>query len=131
MGSDGLISTMLAQHQEDLELVDGMLATDFMAHGMPLTPFGERARKIYRKQYQETRTAYAALGAEAYAILLDAMDRCSDSADRECINKQIRSTTNFTGIIGNMTIGPNGKTQRPLCITSIEGGRSKFLFKVY
>ena len=131
MGADGLISTMLSQHEEDLDLVDGMLATDIMAHGMPLTPIGERARKLFRNQYEETRTVYAALGAEAYMILFDAMNRCSDPADRYCINRQIRSTTNFTGIIGNMTIGPNGKTQRPLCITSIEGGRSKFIFKVY
>jgi hypothetical protein len=38
MGSDGLVSTMLAQHKEEIDLVDGMLATDFFAHGMPLTP---------------------------------------------------------------------------------------------
>ena len=131
MGADGLISTMLAQHDEDIDLVDGMLATDFMAHGMPLTPWGERARKLYREQYEDTRTAHAAIGAEAYAILVNAMNRCSDPADRECINKQIRSTTNFTGIIGNITIGPNGKTQRPLCVTAIKGGRSKYIFKVY
>jgi branched-chain amino acid transport system substrate-binding protein len=131
MGGDGLISTMITQHEEDLDLVDGMLATDIMAHGMPLTPFGERARKRYREQYQETRTAYAALGAEAYMVLFHAMNRCSNPADRECINQQIRSTTNFTGIIGNITIGRNGKAQRPLCITSIESGRSKYLFKVY
>jgi branched-chain amino acid transport system substrate-binding protein len=59
------------------------------------------------------------------------MDRCNDPANRECINKQIRSTAYFTGIIGNITIGPNGKAQRPLVINSIQGGRSKFIFKVY
>jgi branched-chain amino acid transport system substrate-binding protein len=131
MGGDGLISTMISQHEEDLDLVDGMLATDIMAHGMPLTPFGKRASKRYRDEYEETGTVYAALGAEAYMILLDAMNRCSDSADRECIKQQIRSTTNFTGTIGNITIGRNGKALRPLCINAIEGGRSKFLFKVY
>jgi branched-chain amino acid transport system substrate-binding protein len=82
-------------------------------------------------KYEETRTAYAALGAEGYAILLNAMNRCSDPADRGCINRQIRSTTNFQGIIGNITIGPNGKSQRALIINSIQNGRSKFLFKVY
>ena len=131
MGGDGLISTMLVQHKEDVDLVDGMLATDSFAHGMSLTPYGERARDLFRDKYGETRTAYAALGAEGYAILLNAMNRCSDPSDRECINKQIRSTTNFQGIIGNITIGPNGKAQRPLCINSIKGGRSKFIVKVY
>jgi branched-chain amino acid transport system substrate-binding protein len=131
MASDGLISMMLAQHREEIDLVDGMLATDFFAHGMPLNPFGKRARDKYREKHKGTRTTYAALGAEGYAILLNAMDRCSNPADRGCINKQIRSTTNFKGIIGNITIGPNGKAQRPLCINSIQNGRSKFIVKVY
>jgi branched-chain amino acid transport system substrate-binding protein len=131
MGGDGLISTMLAQHKEEIDLAEGMLATDFFSHGMPLTPFGERARARYRDQYEEPRTAHAALGVEGYVILLDAMNRCNDPVDRECINKQIRSTTNFSGITGNVTIGPNGKARRPLCINSIQNGRSKFIYKVY
>jgi branched-chain amino acid transport system substrate-binding protein len=131
MGSDGLISTMLTQHQEEIDLVDGMLATDFFAHGMPLNPFGKRARDKFREKFKRTPTVYAALGVEAYSILLNAMNRCSNPANRECINKQIRSTANFAGLIGNITIGQNGKTQRPLTINSIQGGRSKFIFKVY
>jgi branched-chain amino acid transport system substrate-binding protein len=131
MGSDGLISTMLLQPKEEIDLVDGMLATDFFAHGMPLTPLGNRARDKYGEMYGSRPTAYAALGVEAYAILLNAMDRCNDPADRECINRQIRSTTNFKGILGNITLGPNGKALRPLTINSIKGGQSKFIFKVY
>ena len=131
MGGDGLISTMITQHTEDIDLADGMLATDFFAHGMPLTPLGKEARNLYEDQYEGPRTAHAALGVEGYVILLTAMNRCYYPADRECINKQIRSTTNFSGIIGNITIGPNGKAQRPLCINSIEGGRSQFIYKVY
>ena len=131
MGGDGLISTMFSQYKEEIDLVDGMLTTDFFAHGMPLTSMGKRARDTYRKTYKDTSTAYAALGVEAYAILLNAMNRCNDPADRGCINRKIRSTTDFMGIIGNITIGPNGKSKRPLCINSIQNGRSKFLFKVY
>ena len=131
MGSDGLISTMLAQGKEEIDLVDGMLATDFFAHGMPLTPFGKRVADTYREKYKGTGTIYAALAAEGYSILLNAMNRCSDPADRECINRQIRSTINFTGLVGNITIGPNGKAQRPLCINSIHDGRSQFIFKVH
>ena len=131
MGSDGLISTMLAQGKEEIDLVDGMLATDFFAHGMPLTPFGKRVTDTYREKYKGTGTIYAALAVEGYAILLNAMNRCSDPADRECINRQIRSTINFTGLVGNITIGPNGKAQRPLCINSIHDGRSQFIFKVH
>ena len=131
MGSDGLISTMLAQHKEEIDLVEGMLATDSFAHRMPLTTFGKQAEEMYYKMYEDPATAHVALGAEGYAILLNAMNRCSDPAARDCINRQIRSTTNFLGIIGNITIGPDGKSRRPLCISSIQGGRSKFIFKVH
>jgi len=48
------------------------------------------------------------------------MTRLSDPEDRKCINHQIRSTNNFTGIAGKIPIGPNGKAQRPLCIDSIQ-----------
>jgi branched-chain amino acid transport system substrate-binding protein len=131
MGGDGLISSMLTKHSEEIDLLEGMLATDSFAHDMPLTPFGDKLRDLYLDKYEQSRTAYAALGAEAYALLRDAMNRCVDPADRECINHQIRSTTNFKGIMGNITIGPNGKAQRPLCISSLQDGRAKFIFKVY
>jgi branched-chain amino acid transport system substrate-binding protein len=131
MGGDGLISTMLAQHRDKIDLVEGVLATDSFAHGMTLTHFGKQARKMYNKIYKDPGTAHVALGAEAYGLLLDAINRCSDPANRVCINSQIRSTTNFMGLVGYITIGPDGKSRRPLCIISIQGGRSKFLFKVY
>jgi len=127
MGSDGLISRMLASHTEELDLVEGMMATDVFAHGMPLTPFGKRATETHKGR----TTQFAGLGAEGYAILLDALNRCSDPADRVCLNHQIRSTNNFTGIAGKITIGPDGKAQRPLCIDSIQNGLSKFIVKVY
>jgi branched-chain amino acid transport system substrate-binding protein len=127
MGSDGLISTMLAQHSEDLDLVDGMLAADFFGHGMPLTSMGKKARDSFKGD----TTVFLGLGIEAYAVLLDAMDRCSDPADQQCINRQIRSTTDFIGIMGKISIGPDGKAQRPLVINSIKNGQSKFIVKVY
>lgn len=135
MGSDGLISTMIAMHKQELHLVDGMLAIDFFAHGMPLTPFGEKVRDRYNREYKgalrAASTTYSVLGVEGYALLIDAINRCNDPTDRECINQQIRSTNNFSGLAGNITIGADGKAQRPLCINSIQNGLSEFIVKVY
>jgi branched-chain amino acid transport system substrate-binding protein len=127
MGSDGLISNMLASYKKELNLAEGMLATDVFAHGMPLTPFGEKIIETHKGR----KTQFAGLGAEAYAILRNAMNQCSDPADRKCINHQIRSTNNFTGIVGKIAIGPDGKASRPLCIDSMQNGLSKFIVKVY
>jgi len=127
MGSDGLISTMLAEHKEEVDLVEDMLATEFFAYRVPFTPFGQKARD----KYKSTLTTYWGLGVEGYAILLNALNRCSDPEDRECLNNQIRSTTNFIGMTGKITITPNGKAQRPLFINSIQGGLLRFIIKVY
>jgi branched-chain amino acid transport system substrate-binding protein len=134
MGGVGLTATILAEHEEELDIVDGILAADFFAHGMLLlTPFGKKVRATYEAKFESRGrgTTYSALGAEGYAILLDAMNRCSDPADRECLNHQIRATTNFIGMTGKITITPNGKAQRPFYINAIQGGLSRFIVKVY
>ena len=118
---------MLAKHEEEVDLVEDMLATEFFAYRVPFTPFGQKARD----KYKSTLTTYWGLGVEGYAILLNALNRCSDPEDRECLNNQIRSTTNFIGIMSKITITPNGKAQRPLFINSIQDGQSKFIVKVY
>jgi branched-chain amino acid transport system substrate-binding protein len=133
MGSDGLVE-ILAEHKEELDLVEGMMASDFFAHGMSLlTPFGKKLRKQWESG-DESRGrggTYAVLSAEGYAILLNAMNRCSDPADRECLNNQIRATTNFIGVTGKITITPNGKAQRPFFINAIQDGLERFIIKVY
>lgn len=127
MSSDGLISNMLSSHKDELKAVDGMMALDVFADGMPLTPFGEKAAR----KHLGKRTHFAVLGIEAYAILRDALNRCSDPQDRRCVNREIRSTEHFTGLAGVISIGPDGKARRPLFIDSIQNGLSKFIVKVY
>ena len=127
MGSDGLIATVITKHKEELGLLDGMMATDFFHNDMPLTRFGRKVSAKYKGQ----GTSFAVLGVEGYALLLDAVIRCSDPEDRECINNRIRSTNNFTGVAGKITNGPNGKALRPLSINTIQNGRMEFVVKVY
>jgi len=43
----------------------------------------------------------------------------------------IRSTLDFEGIMGKISIGPNGKAARPLFINAIYGGKMKYIVKVY
>lgn len=127
MGSDGLISYVIAQYGNKMYLLEDFLATDFFVVGMPLSTFGKKARR----EHEAEKSTFAALGTEGYAILLDALNRCRDPENRECVNHQIRSTINFTGLAGNISIGPDGKAQRPLFIESVQAGQPKFMLKVY
>ena len=127
MGSDGLLAEVTTNYREELGLLDGMLVTDFFHHDMPLTRLGRKVTAIYKGQ----GTSFTVLGVEGYVILRHAMNRCSNPADRECINNKIRSTTNFTGLADKITIGPTGKAKRSLSINSIKNGKTKFIVKVY
>jgi len=127
MTSDGLLATVVSQHKEQLGLLDGLLATDFFHHYSQRTKFGKRATKAYKGR----GTSYGALGVEGFAILLHAMNRCHDPADRECVNRQIRSTTDFEGLIGRISIDSDGKAHRPLVINAIKNNKLEYIVKVY
>jgi branched-chain amino acid transport system substrate-binding protein len=127
MGSDGLMSNLIAQHEDELELLEGLLATDFFVDGMALTPFGKKAGSDYGIGV----STFTALGTEGYAVLRDAMNRCSNPEDRQCVSDQIRKTSNFEGLAGSISIGSDGKARRPLFIKMLRGGRPEFVVKVY
>jgi branched-chain amino acid transport system substrate-binding protein len=127
MAGDGILATVMARHREQADLLDGLLTTDFYHYTNKLTPFGEKVRHAYDGR----ATSFAILGVEGFAILCDAMNRCSEPASRECINDKIRTTSNFTGVMGPITIGSDGKAQRPLVINTIHKKRMVFMVKVY
>ena len=131
MGSDGLLSTVLTQYKKESGLLEGMLATDFYSNLMPLTSYGKKVTKTFRSLFGGKATCYTALGAEGYAVLLNAMNRCDTPGNRACINQMIRNTSNFTGIMGKISIKSNGKALRPLVVNAIKGGQMEFIVKVY
>jgi branched-chain amino acid transport system substrate-binding protein len=131
MGSDGLLATVLTQHKEESGLLEGILATDLYSNLMPLTSFGKEATKSFHALFDGRATTYAALGAEGYALLLNAMNRCNTPGNRACINRMIHNTSDFTGVMGKIWIKSNGKAVRPLVVNAIKHGRLEFVVKVY
>jgi branched-chain amino acid transport system substrate-binding protein len=131
MGSDGQLSTVVRQYEEDVGLLEGLLAIDLYTEDVPYTSFGKKATKAYRKIYKSRATTYVAAGVEGFAVLFQAMNRCSDPGDRECINSMIRDTSDFEGLAGKISIQPDGKAVRPLIVNTIRNGYMKFVVKVY
>lgn len=131
MGSDGLLSTVRGQYKEELNQLNGLLAIDFYTEQEPQTSFGEKAVKTYKKLFKGWSGTYAAVGAEGMAVVIDAMNRCAEPGDRECINAKLHSTKNFEGLMGMISIQPNGKAKRPLIVNTIDNGHMKFVIKVY
>ena len=127
MASDGLMASVFSQYPEHLKLLEGILVTDFYHYDSKATPFGEKAKKRHKGR----KTSYAAMGVEGFAILLKAMNRCDDPTDKSCVNRQIRATTDFEGVLGKISIDSQGRAYRPVVINTIKGGRLHHVVKVY
>jgi len=131
MGSDGLMSIVSGLHGSDLHLVEGMLATGLYASDMKLSSYGKKFSEYIDEKKVNT---YMLMGMEGYGILINAINRCDIPSDtpinRECINQHIRSTDNFTGIAGKISIDYDGKAHRALFVNRIEGQVMETVVKV-
>lgn len=131
MGGDGLQATIVLQHKDSLHLVNGMLAIDPHSSLQPTADYGEKIIKIFLKQSKTEGTVIAALGAEGTSILVAAMNLCQDSGDRACINNELRTTVDFTGMFGKISIKSDGKAERPVYLNKIENRKLRLVVKVY
>jgi len=130
MGTDGLVAKVLTEYNDQLHLVDGIIATDLFYDDMPLTSYGKKLDRLARSE-KITVNTNTAIGMESYGFLINAMNRCDPPVSNECINKKLRSTINFKGLMGFVSMDSNGKAHRPLIINTIENGEMNFLVKVY
>ena len=134
MGSDGLLASVINKYPEDVSYLDGIYATDFFGtikDDDSSNDFATRARKAYYSLFHETPSTYTVLGAEGYAVLQNAMNRCEESADRICINRKIRSTHKIQGFMSKISIRADGKAERPLFVNKIRNGKLETVVKVY
>lgn len=131
VGSDGLQAMILLQSPEDLHLVNGMLATDPYSSPTPLSGYGEKMGRQFQQSFSGQGTVLAAQGAEGTSIMIEAINRCPEQSDRLCINRKLRNTKNFTGFFGKISIGTDGKAERPIFINIIDNSKLRSVVKVY
>jgi len=131
IGSDGLQAMMLLQYPETLDLVNGMLATDPYSSTVAPTDYGKRVQRQFQKSFSTPGTVLAAQGAEGISIMSSAIDRCPEKSDRSCINQKLRSTRDFVGLFGKISIGATGKAERPIFINTIDNSKLRSVVKVY
>lgn len=134
MGSDGLVASIKNQYSEFLPEMEGLHVTDFYGsrkESRSYTPYARKLAKVFNSLYTGDPSTFTAMGAEAYGILYAALDRCVDPNNRECINRMIRSTDNFDGVMGHISIGPDGKATRPLVVSKINNGEPEIVVSVH
>ncbi len=131
MGGDGLLSRALAQKKGESHYLEGFFATDLYSTNVKVTVYGKKMIKAYQSLFETRNSSYPAFGVEGMAILMNGINRCNDSSDKVCINAKLHDTVDFEGLMGNITIKPDGKASRPLVVNRIRGDQLEFVVKVY
>ncbi len=110
---------------------EGFMYTDHFNEAAASSPEAKAYVEAFHKKYNKSADSMGALAADAYGMILDAMNKCVDagkaSDDKECINSNLRGTKGYKGITGVITINENGDAVKSAVVNEVKDG--KFAYK--
>jgi branched-chain amino acid transport system substrate-binding protein len=110
---------------------EGFMYTDHFSEAAASSAEAKAYVDAFHKKYNKAADSMGALAADAYGMILDAMNKCTDagkaSDDKECINTNLRSTKNYKGITGVININENGDAVKSAVVNVVKDG--KFAYK--
>ena len=83
----------------------------------------------YQKKYNKIPNAFAALGYDAYNLLIDAIET-AQSADPVVIRDTLKQFKNHEAVTGLITFDENGDPIKSAVILGVEGGQFKYVTTV-
>ncbi|MBN1840559.1 MAG: ABC transporter substrate-binding protein [Campylobacterales bacterium] len=109
------------------DAVEGHMFTDFFDYGAPPTEKSKEFIAAYAKKTgKQEVNSFVALGADAYNVMVDAMNRCENPEDSICINNAIKSTVNFEGVSGVINLDKTGNSTRSAVIKVVTNGKAVY-----
>ena len=111
------------------EAVEGAVFSTFFANDVPINKTSEAFLKAYRDEYKKEPPATAALGFDAYRVVLDAITR-ANSAEPQTIRDALAQTKGFEGAAGDITINADRDADKPAVFKQVKGGKFAFLSTV-
>jgi branched-chain amino acid transport system substrate-binding protein len=109
--------------------VEGMYLTGHFHKDAATTERAKAFTKLYEAEYKGEINAFAALGADAYLLLVDAMKR-ADSTEGPKVRDALAGTTDFKGVSGSVTMGPDGNPIKSVVIDKVENGKFVYVTTV-
>jgi branched-chain amino acid transport system substrate-binding protein len=110
---------------------EGFMYTDHFNEAAATSPEAKAYVEAYHKKYNKTADSMGALAADAYGMILAAMNKCIDEGkaptDKECVNTNLRATKDYKGITGNITINADGNAVKSAVVNEVKDG--KFIYK--
>ena len=110
---------------------EGFMYTDHFNEAAASSPEAKAYVEAYHKKYNKPADSMGALAADAYGMILNAMNACikegKGSDDKECINSHLRNTKGYKGITGVISIDENGNAVKSAVVNEVKDG--KFIYK--
>lgn len=101
----------------------------FSSHFTAEKPVNETSEKFledYRNEYNKEANAFAALGYDAYMVIIDCIEKAG-SADSNAIRDELAKVKDFVGVTGTITLDENGDATKDAIINQVQNGEFKYL----
>lgn len=99
---------------------EGYIFTDSFDSNNPTTKLSKDFIASYGKERENKEVPnFTAMGADAYFVMLNAMNACVDNLTSECINDKIHQTEDFEGVSGIISIDKSGNATRSVVVKEI------------
>ncbi|GMG95315.1 ABC transporter substrate-binding protein [Tepidimicrobium xylanilyticum] len=108
------------------DAVEGAVFSTHFTAEAPVTAVSEEFLAKYEEKFNKPANAFAALGYDAYMVILDAIERAG-SADSQAIRDALSETKDFTGATGHITLDQNGDAVKSAIIKKVENGEFVYL----
>ncbi|MGC8901790.1 MAG: ABC transporter substrate-binding protein [Fervidobacterium sp.] len=108
------------------QAVEGLYFTTHYVPEAAKTKLAKDFVDAFKKVYGTLPAMNAALGYDAYMLIVDAIER-SKSKDPVKINQAIRATKGFQGVSGTIDIDENGNAIKDVIIVQVKGGKFTFV----
>jgi branched-chain amino acid transport system substrate-binding protein len=109
---------------------EGFMYTDHFNEAAANSPEAKAYVEAFHKKYNKPADSMGALAADAYGMILSAMNQCIDegkaSDDKECINDKLRHTKGYKGITGVININENGDAVKSAVINEVKNGKFEY-----
>jgi branched-chain amino acid transport system substrate-binding protein len=109
--------------------VEGVVFSTHFTAEAPVTDVSGVFLEAYKEKYEKDANAFAALGYDAYMVILDAI-KSANSTNPEVIRDKIAGTKDFVGATGNITLDKNGDAVKSAVIKRVENGKFVYLTTV-
>ncbi len=114
--------------------VEGYMYTDHFNEAAAKSAVAKAYVKAYHAKYHRTADSMGALAADAYNMILSAMNKCiaegKAPTNKICVNTNLRHTKNFQGVTGVININKQGNAVKSAVINVVRNGKFAYLATV-